>query len=472
MICMCASVSPNPVQDWILRGSPHSPGATVTTMWSTAAKVMDLQGDGVGEDSAAHAHHTRTTRSPRRPTVRTLFLTDLDRDKVEIRPIKEARSQRRHPPTSCSSTTPHRARRGPGRRGRQGFQYLLDGLNPEADADRGRPSGSGGLARPGGERYARGGRCSTADRREPGRRLRSPTRPHLDAAELVLPRPPWLYDNGLPCGREANTARPPVRRRGFHTMADRRVADTAAWVTGGIQCGGVTSVRRARHADRAHISQEMILNFLSRTPRPAAQLLMADPSRAYRSRCQDRGPRTGGVGTDCTRVLADLRATSSRWRTTSPLRRRLVKGQAAHFVGATGAKQSITLESPRATRVWRCYIVCWSRRDVLVANPGARRHRADGADPRRTCPAPDPDLGGDRLCNPQGPLSLRAYDLLARPSPGVRDHRISGCARQTRGRRWPTCRRDCSRRSPSCRCCCVANVRAPATVSRHGAGRR
>lgn len=42
----------------------------------------------------------------------------------------------------------------------------------------------------------------------------------LDAAELMLRKATWLYDNGKPCGREANTAKYLCADAGF-TAADR-----------------------------------------------------------------------------------------------------------------------------------------------------------------------------------------------------------------------------------------------------------
>ena len=84
---------------------------------------------------------------------------------------------------------------------------------------------------------------------------------HLDAAELVLRKATWLYDNGLPCGREANTAKYLCADAGF-TAADRAVQ-----THGGMGYSEEYSVgryfREARVMRIAPISQEMILNFLS-----------------------------------------------------------------------------------------------------------------------------------------------------------------------------------------------------------------
>ena len=83
---------------------------------------------------------------------------------------------------------------------------------------------------------------------------------HLDAAELVLRKATWLYDNGKPCGREANTAKYLCAEAGF-TAADR-----ALQTHGGMGYSEEYNVaryfREARVMRIAPISQEMILNYL------------------------------------------------------------------------------------------------------------------------------------------------------------------------------------------------------------------
>jgi acyl-CoA dehydrogenase len=83
---------------------------------------------------------------------------------------------------------------------------------------------------------------------------------HLDAAELVLRKATWLYDNGKPCGREANTAKYLCADAGF-TAADR-----AMQTHGGMGYAEEYHVaryfREARVMRIAPVSQEMILNYL------------------------------------------------------------------------------------------------------------------------------------------------------------------------------------------------------------------
>ena len=77
----------------------------------------------------------------------------------------------------------------------------------------------------------------------------------LDAAELVLRKATWLYDNGRPCGREANMAKYLVRRRGIRR---RRPRSADAWRDGlfrGVQHltllpGGPPDEDRTRSARR------------------------------------------------------------------------------------------------------------------------------------------------------------------------------------------------------------------------------
>lgn len=83
---------------------------------------------------------------------------------------------------------------------------------------------------------------------------------HLDAAELVLRKATWLYDNGRPCGREANTAKYLCADAGF-TAADRAL-QTHGGMGYSEEYGVARYFREARLIRIAPISQEMILNYL------------------------------------------------------------------------------------------------------------------------------------------------------------------------------------------------------------------
>lgn len=207
---------------------------------------------------------TRTTKVgevAKRTDGMTLFLTDLDRARVNIRPIPK---MGRNAVTSNELfiddlRVPVEDRVG---EEGQGFRYLLDGLNPERMLIAAEALGIGRVALDKAVRYGRervvfdrpigmnqGVQFPLAD-----------SLARLDAAELVLRRATWLYDHGRPCGREANTAKYLCADAGF-TAADR-----ALQTHGGMGYSEEYHVaryfREARLMRIAPISQEMILNYL------------------------------------------------------------------------------------------------------------------------------------------------------------------------------------------------------------------
>ena len=207
---------------------------------------------------------TRTTRfedAERKTDGLTLFLTDLDRDRVEIRPI---RKMGRNAVTSnelfidnLRIPAAHRV----GEEGR-GFTYLLDGLNPERMLVAAEALGLGRAAlkravQYGNERHVFGRPIGM------NQGLQFPladSLARLDAAELVLRKATWLYDSHRPCGREANTAKYLCAEAGF------QAADRALQTHGGMGYAEEFHVaryfREARLLKIAPLSQEMVLNFL------------------------------------------------------------------------------------------------------------------------------------------------------------------------------------------------------------------
>jgi acyl-CoA dehydrogenase len=207
---------------------------------------------------------TRTTARAdvSRPTDgMTLFLTDLDRSHVDVRPI---RKMGRNAVTSnelfideLRVPVEHRV----GEEG-QGFRYLLDGLNPERMLIAAEALGIGRVALDKAGRYAKerivfdrpigmnqGIQFPLAD-----------SLARLDAAELMLRKATWLYDRGQPCGREANTAKYLCADAGFEA------ADRALQTHGGMGYAEEYHVaryfREARLMRIAPVSQEMVLNYL------------------------------------------------------------------------------------------------------------------------------------------------------------------------------------------------------------------
>jgi acyl-CoA dehydrogenase len=191
----------------------------------------------------------------------TLFMTDLDRAHVDIRPIKKmgrnaVSSNELFIDDLCIPVEDRVGEEG------KGFTYLLDGLNPERMLVASEALGLGRVAL---DRAVRYGNEREVFGRPIGMNqgLQFPladSLAHLDAAELVLRKATWLYDRGLPCGREANTAKYLCADAGF-TAADR-----ALQTHGGMGYSEEYHVsryfREARLLRIAPISQEMVLNYL------------------------------------------------------------------------------------------------------------------------------------------------------------------------------------------------------------------
>ena len=207
---------------------------------------------------------TRTTKAgdvAKKTDGMTLFLTDLDRSRIDIRPIPK---MGRNAVTSNELFIDDLRIPVEDRVGEegQGFRYLLDGLNPERMLIAAEALGIGRVALEKAVKYGNErvvfGRPITMNQAVQFPLADSLTR--LDAAELVLRKATWLYDNGKACGREANTAKYLCAEAGF-TAADR-----ALQTHGGMGYSEEYPIaryfREARLMKIAPISQEMILNYL------------------------------------------------------------------------------------------------------------------------------------------------------------------------------------------------------------------
>jgi acyl-CoA dehydrogenase len=207
---------------------------------------------------------TRTTRFEdvtKKTDGLTLFLTDLDRSRVDIRPI---RKMGRNAVTSNELFIDDLRVPAKDRVGEEGkgFTYLLDGLNPERMLVAAEALGLGRAAL---RRAVRYGNEREVFGRPIGMNqgLQFPladSLARLDAAELVLRKATWLYDHGRPCGREANTAKYLCADAGF------QAADRALQTHGGMGYSEEYHVaryfREARLLKIAPLSQEMVLNYL------------------------------------------------------------------------------------------------------------------------------------------------------------------------------------------------------------------
>lgn len=191
----------------------------------------------------------------------TLFLTDLDPNHVHIRPIpKMGRNAVGSNEVFIDDLRVPAADRV-GEEGR-GFEYILDGLNPERMLIAAEALGIGRVALDKAVKY--GTQRQVFDRPiGMNQGIQFPLADalaRLDAAELVLRKATWLYDHGKPCGREANTAKYLCADAGF------AAADRALQTHGGMGYAEEYSVARYFRESRlmkiAPVSQEMILNFL------------------------------------------------------------------------------------------------------------------------------------------------------------------------------------------------------------------
>jgi acyl-CoA dehydrogenase len=191
----------------------------------------------------------------------TLFLADLDRSRVDIRPIpkmgRNAVSSNELFIDDLHVPVEDRI----GEEGK-GFQYILDGLNPERMLIAAEALGIGRVALEKAVKY--GNERRVFDRPiGMNQGIQFPladSLARLDAAELMLRKATWLYDNGKSCGREANTAKYLCADAGF------AAADRALQTHGGMGYSEEYHVsryfREARLMKIAPVSQEMVLNFL------------------------------------------------------------------------------------------------------------------------------------------------------------------------------------------------------------------
>jgi acyl-CoA dehydrogenase len=191
----------------------------------------------------------------------TLFLTDLNRSAVDIRPITKMgrNAVSSNELVIDGLVVPESDRVGDEGRG---FTYILDGLNPERMLVAAEALGIGRAAL---RRAVRYGNERVVFGRPIGMNqgLQFPladSLARLDAAELVLRKATWLYDQGKPCGREANTAKYLCADAGF------QAADRALQVHGGMGYAEEYHVARYFRESRllriAPLSQEMVLNYL------------------------------------------------------------------------------------------------------------------------------------------------------------------------------------------------------------------
>ena len=128
----------------------------------------------------------------------------------------------------------------------------------------------------------------------------------LDAAELVLRKATWLYDNGKPCGREANTAKYLCADAGFGA-ADRALQTARRdGLLRGVQHVAVLP-RVATDEDRARQPGDDPELPRRARARPAEELLMTGYFDLTGRSALVTGA-AGGIGSACRVALADAGA--------------------------------------------------------------------------------------------------------------------------------------------------------------------
>ncbi len=192
----------------------------------------------------------------------TLLLADLQSPHVEIRPIPKAG---RNAVASCEvhyDGLPVAVEDRIGEEG-AGFKYLLDGLNPERILVASEALGIGRASVRRAVEYAR-------DRVVFDRPIGAnqgisfplaEAHARLHAAELCIREASWRYDQGLPCGEQANLAKWLAAEAGYFA------ADRAVQTHGGFGYAKEYDVERwwreARLMKIAPVSQEMVMNYVA-----------------------------------------------------------------------------------------------------------------------------------------------------------------------------------------------------------------
>jgi acyl-CoA dehydrogenase len=192
----------------------------------------------------------------------TLFYTDLDRSKVDVREIeKMGRKAVDSNELFIDGLEVPLADRI-GEEG-QGFRYILHGMNPERILIAAEAVGLGRAALARAAHYA--GERIVFDR--PIGQNQGVAHPlaknwiELEAAELLVYRAAWKYDQGQPCGAEANAAKYFAAEVGF------KACETAVLTHGGMGYAKEFHVERymreAMIARIAPVSPQLVLNFIA-----------------------------------------------------------------------------------------------------------------------------------------------------------------------------------------------------------------
>jgi len=192
----------------------------------------------------------------------SLFYTDLDRSKIEVREIEKLGRKAVDSNQLFIDGLEIPVEDRIGEEGR-GFEYILHGLNPERVLLAAEATGLGRVALRRAAQYA--GERIVFDRpigKNQG--IQHPLAERwvdLEAGTLLYQRAAWLYDQGKPCGAEANAA------KFFCAEAGYRACETALLTHGGMGYAKEYHVERYFRESMlpriAPISPQLILSFIA-----------------------------------------------------------------------------------------------------------------------------------------------------------------------------------------------------------------
>lgn len=192
----------------------------------------------------------------------SLFYTDLDRTKIEVREIEKLGRKAVDSNQLFIDGLEIPVEDRIGEEGR-GFEYILHGLNPERVLLAAEAIGLGRVALKRAAKYA--GERIVFDRpigKNQG--IQHPLAERwvdLEAGTLLYQRAAWLYDQGRPCGAEANAA------KFFCAEAGYRSCETAVLTHGGMGYAKEYHVERYFRESMlpriAPVSPQLILSFIA-----------------------------------------------------------------------------------------------------------------------------------------------------------------------------------------------------------------
>ncbi len=192
----------------------------------------------------------------------SLFYTDLDRSKIEVREIEKLGRKAVDSNQLFIDGLEIPVEDRIGEEGR-GFEYILHGLNPERVLLAAEATGLGRVALKRAAKYA--GERIVFDR--PIGKNQGIQHPlaerwvELEAGTLLYQRAAWLYDQGRPCGAEANAAKFFCAEAGF------RSCETAVLTHGGMGYAKEYHVERYFRESMlpriAPVSPQLILSFIA-----------------------------------------------------------------------------------------------------------------------------------------------------------------------------------------------------------------